>query len=145
MIVNYLITNVNAKREKTISSEARIGISNSINITDVDKDEKFKILKFGFKFDVTFTGDGSDELGKIVISGFVVYTGEKIEEIYENWEDAKKRDESVNTEVLQAGLNISILEAMSVAKMLQLPPILPLPRVSSSGVQDESKHEGKKK
>ncbi len=145
MIINYLITSVNAKREKMISPETQMSISTKISIENVEKVENAKLLKFDFKFDAVFNGNGSDELGRILIQGFVVYTGENLEEIYENWQDPKKRDESVNIEVLQAGLNISTLEAISLSKMLQLPSVIPLPKVSPSNAQEEPKHEKKKK
>jgi hypothetical protein len=146
MIINYLITNVNAKREKTISPETQIGIANNIIITDVEKDEKFKILKFSFKFEATFSGNKSEEIGKITIEGLIVYTGENIEKIYKVWEESKKLDTSITEEVLQASLNISILEAMSIAKMLQMPSILPLPKVSTNpGDNEEESHEKKHK
>ena len=147
MIINYLISEINAKREKVIAPETQIGIANNITITDIEKDDKFKILKFSFKFDAAFTGNATDEIGKITVEGLIVYTGDNIEKIYKTWEDSKKLDESVTEEVLQSSLNISILEAMSIAKMLQLPSILPLPKVSTSNQPSEEtpKHDKKKK
>ncbi len=142
MIINYLITDIKANRNKEISPETQVGISNNITVTDVEKDDRFKILKFMFKFEAAFTGNGSEEIGKIVIEGFIVYTGENIDKIHKKWEDEKKLDESVTEEILQASLNISILEAMSIAKMLQLPSILPLPKISSG---EEGKTEKKQK
>ncbi|MCL5009472.1 MAG: hypothetical protein M1433_00605 [Candidatus Parvarchaeota archaeon] len=143
MIINYLITNIKAHREKSISAETQIGIANNITVTDVERDDKFKILKFTFKFEAAFTGNGSDDIGKIVIEGFIAYTGDNMDKIYSKWEEEKKLDESVTEEILQASLNISILEAMSIAKMLQLPSILPLPKISQA--PGEEKNEKKKK
>ncbi len=137
MIINYLITNVSANREDEIPSETQFGISNNITVTDVEKDERFKILKFKFKFDAAFTAEESKEIGKVVISGFVIYTGENMDKVYDTWVESKKLDSSVTEEILQASLNISILEAMSVAKMLQLPSILPLPKVSATNESGE--------
>ena len=147
MIINYLISEINAKREKVIAPETQIGIANNITITDIEKEDKFKILKFSFKFDAAFTGNSADEIGKITVEGLIVYTGDNIDKIYKTWEDSKKLDESVTEEVLQSSLNISILEAMSLAKMLQLPSILPLPKVSNSNPPSEEtpKHDKKKK
>ena len=46
----------------------------------------------------------------------------------------------VAEEIFQASLNIGILEAMSIAKQMQLPSLLPLPKVSAtSNPQEESK------
>lgn len=144
MIINYLITSVKADREATISPETQIGIANNIVVTDVEKDDKFKILKFKFKFEATFTKEKTDEIGKITIEGVIVYTGDNLEKVYKTWEDSKRLDDSVTEEVLQASLNISILEAMSIAKMLQMPSILPLPKVSTSAGEGES-HDKKHK
>lgn len=143
MIINYLITDIKANREKVISPETQVGIAHNITVTDVEKDDKFKILKFTFKFEVTFTGNGSDEIGKITVEGFIAYTGENMDKVYKTWQDKKELDQSVTEEILQASLNISILEAMSIAKMLQLPPILPMPKVSSSGEGKEDKKQKK--
>ena len=74
MIINYLITKVDAKREDNIPPETQMGISNNITVLDVEKDEKFKVLKFQFRFDAKFTANSSDELGHIVIEGFIVHT-----------------------------------------------------------------------
>ena len=139
MIINYLMTSIKANREKEISPETQIGISNNIAVTDIEKDDRFKILKFIFKFEAAFTGNGSEEIGKISIEGFIAYTGDNMDKIYEKWESEKKLDESITEEILQASLNISILEAMSIAKMLQLPSILPLPKISSGEEKSEKK------
>ena len=144
MIINYLITNVSASRDDEIPPETQFGISNNITVTDVLKDDKFKILKFKFKFDAAFTADNSKEIGKIVITGFVIYTGEDMDKIYNTWTESKKLDSSVTEEILQASLNISILEAMSVSKMLQLPSILPLPKVSATGEHQDDERSSKK-
>ena len=143
MIINYLITKVDAKREDVIPPETQMGISNNITVLDVEKDDKFKILKFQFRFDAKFTVDNSNELGHIVIEGFIVHTSEDIDKIYSKWQDEKVLDDSVTEEVLQTSLNISIIEAMSLAKMLQLPSILPLPKVSSER-KEEKKEKDKK-
>ncbi len=145
MIINYLITNIAAKREANISPDSQIGIANNITITDVEKDDKFKILKFMFKFDASFTAAQSEEVGKISIEGIIVHTGENIDGIYKSWKDSKKLEQDVTEEVLQASLNISILEAMAIAKTLQLPSILPLPKISSEHAGEEEKHDKKKK
>ena len=131
MIINYLITKVDAKREDVIPPETQMGISNNITVLDVEKDDKFKVLKFQFRFDAKFNGGSSEELGHIVIEGFIVHTSDDIEKIYNKWQDEKILDDSITEEVLQTSLNISIIEAMSLAKMLQLPSILPLPKVST--------------
>ncbi len=140
MIINYLITNVNAKREDVITPDMQVGVAHNVSITNIEKDEKFKILKFTFKFDAVFSGSESKELGKIVIEGVVVYTGGEIEKIYDQWAEDKKMETPVAEEIFQASLNIGILEAMSIAKQMQLPSLLPLPKVSAtSNPQEESK------
>lgn len=145
MIINYLITSVNANREKDISPDTQVGIANNINITSLEKDDRFKIIKFFFKFEASFSAS-SKEIGKIMIEGMIVYTGDNLDKIYKSWEESKKLEPSVTEEILQASLNISILEAMSIAKMLQLPSILPLPKVTSSNEgAEEQKQEKKKK
>ncbi|MCL4406525.1 MAG: hypothetical protein M1573_00215 [Candidatus Parvarchaeota archaeon] len=140
MIINYLIDKIEATRDDNIPPETQVGISNNITVTDVEQDQKFKILKFKFKFDAVFTGNDT-ELGKIVIQGFVVYTGGDLDKIYKTWEESKKIDPSVAEEILQASLNVSILEAMSIAKMIQLPSILPLPKVSTNAPSETGEEE----
>ncbi|MCL5017027.1 MAG: hypothetical protein M1441_02715 [Candidatus Parvarchaeota archaeon] len=143
MIINYLIDKIEASREDNIPAETQVGISNNITVIDVELDEKFKVLKFKFKFDAVFSGNDK-ELGKIVIQGFVVYTGGDIDKIYKTWEDSKKIDPSIAEEILQASLNVSILEAMSISKMIQLPSILPLPKVSTNAPNDTGEDSHKK-
>ncbi len=145
MIINYLITKVDAKREDNIPPETQMGISNNITILDVEKDDKFKVLKFQFRFDAKFTASSSDELGHIVIEGFVVHTSEDLEKIYNKWKDEKVLDDSITEEILQTSLNLSIIEAMSLAKMLQLPSILPLPKVSTEKKEDKKEKDKKNK
>ena len=143
MIINYLIDKIEASREDNIPAETQVGISNNITVIDVELDEKFKVLKFKFKFDAVFSGNDK-ELGKIVIQGFVVYTGGDIDKIYKIWGDSKKIDPSIAEEILQASLNVSILEAMSISKMIQLPSILPLPKVSTNAPNDAGEDSHKK-
>ncbi|MCL4400607.1 hypothetical protein M1316_01360 [Candidatus Parvarchaeota archaeon] len=144
MIINYLITNIEANRDKEIAPDTQIGVEHSLNIIDVEKDERFKILKFSSKFEAKFTGN-SKEIGKISVQALVVYTGDNLDKVFSTWQESKNLDKSVREEVLQASLNISILEAMSIAKILQLPSILPLPQVPKASEEDESKHEKKQK
>ena len=92
MIINYLITKVDAKREDNIPPETQMGISNNITVLDVEK-----VL-----------------------------------------------DDSITEEVLQISLNISIIEAMSLSKMLQLPSILPLPKVSTEKKDEKKEKQGNK-
>ena len=39
-----------------------------------------------------FTANSSDELGHIVIEGFIVHTSEDIDKIYNKWQDEKVLD-----------------------------------------------------
>lgn len=144
MIINYLITNIDANREKEISPDTQIGIEHNLSVTDVEKEEKFKILKFSSKFEAKFTANNSNEIGKITVQSLVVYTGENLESVYNTWQESKTLDKSVRDEILQASLNISILEAMSIAKILQLPSILPLPQIPKAS-EEEAKHDKKQK
>ncbi len=145
MIINYLLTDVSAKREPAITTDTQVGINNNITITDIQKEAQLKFIKVLFKFDAVYSGGKSEELGKIMINGFVAYVGNDIDKIYDTWVKSKNLDEDVSEEILQASLNISILEAMSLAKMLQLPSVLPLPRVEHNGRGQTEKGSAEKK
>ncbi len=146
MIINYLITSIEANHDRDVTISPQSKMLTNIAVTNVEKDDQSKILKISLKFDASFEGNESKNLGKIMIKSLIVYMGDNLDKIYKTWEDKKQLDESVTEEILQAGLNMNFLEAMSISKMLQLPSLLPLPRLQkSSQTTEEPKHDKKKK
>ncbi len=142
MIVNYLITKIEAEREPNISPNEQIGVNTNIEVKKVEKQEQLKILRFTFELRAEFKNGNSENLGKIVIQGDIIYAGDNIDKVYDTWQNEHKLDDSVSEEILQASSNIGIIEAMGISKTLQMPSIIPLPKVTIN--KEESKEKKKK-
>ena len=83
------------------------------------------VLNVGFSFNVKF----NPEVGRLRLEGNVLYLDSSVNKIYSEWQKSKKLPDGVHTEVMNAVFRNVIPKAMFVSNELQLPPILPIPRV----------------
>jgi hypothetical protein len=89
MIVNYLITKIEANRDIVAPANSQISITDNISLTNLEKDDKLNILRFSFRFDASVMADQKN-FGKIGVEGVLFYAGDKLEEIFKGWNEGKK-------------------------------------------------------
>ncbi|RLE38989.1 hypothetical protein DRJ17_02225 [Candidatus Woesearchaeota archaeon] len=119
--------------EKKEHQGGNIKVDNNINIKSVEEFEvnlgkgAQKALKFNFEFSSTFQPD----IGRIIIAGEVIDLEDekKVKEIVEAWKKKEKLDEKVMEPVMTYILNKSNIQALLIAKDLNLPSPVPLPRI----------------
>jgi hypothetical protein len=122
--------------EKKKAAAGKINVSNNIVIADVKEaklnmgDAKQKGVEFSFKFTTKYTPD----VANIDLEGAVVFLGAdtKVKEILDKWEKEKKITKEVLEEVYNHLLGKCNVEALILAKEMNLPPHIPLPKVKGN-------------
>ncbi|MBI2136019.1 hypothetical protein HYU06_03040 [Candidatus Woesearchaeota archaeon] len=128
--------------ERRDNVAGNINIKNNIAIKDVEEKEFAlgKAKQQGLKFNFEFTTEYEPNIGTINIFGEVLYLDEpkKIKELAASWKKNKKVEPDVMQQVLNTALSKCNVKALILSEDINLPPPIPLPRVSI-----EKKNEGK--
>ncbi len=119
---------------KVAESKGSIDINHNVSIKNVERSSlnvggtKNEVLKIDFGFDVVY----SNSLGKINITGEVIYTDTKeiIKEVFDSWQEEKKLNPIVNEQVFRFVYNKAIVKALELADSLNLPSPVPLPQIN---------------
>lgn len=123
-----------------------ININNNIRIVNV-KESKMITAKGDKALDVDFEfiSKYEPDVAQILIEGTAVYVNKEKEttKIFMQWEKEKKLPENTLEEVLSALLLQANIEAVLLSKEINIPPPIPMPRVSKaqakkSGKEDKS-------
>ena len=120
--------------ERITAPQGKIKISNHIAIKNVsEKDLSLgKTKEQGINFDFEFISRFNPGIGEIVLRGEILYMEppEKITEIIKSWKKDKKLPDSVMTSILNNILVKCNIEALILSQTVNLPPPIPLPKVS---------------
>lgn len=127
---NYL--KFDSEKTKGASATGEIEVKHNLSISDVKKaplqlaGNATDVLRIEFVFDIKYSGD----LGRITITGEVIYTDTKeiIEETFKTWEASKELNLTVKSEVHKFVYNKSIIKSISLADDLGLPAPVPMPK-----------------
>ena len=119
--------------EKIGPARGKIGVNSNVSLTDVTKTE------FGFgkekqdavKFNFEFTSNYEPKIATITLNGSLVYLEKpaKVEELTKGWKKDKKVPKEVMTAVLNSILARCNIEALVLAREVNLPPPIPMPKV----------------
>ena len=127
-VIGLTIDKIEAERR---GAAPRVEVRLTPSVTDVEKSklegvsEKPKdVLIVKFSFDVSFKPD----VGKMKMEGSLIYMGD-VDKAYKEWQKNKKLPENINTEILNFIFRNVTPKAFFIANELQLPPILPVPRI----------------
>lgn len=131
-VVGFGFTKINVERKNKVTG--KVEIKNNAAINSVEKEEltlgdiKQDALKFGFSFTVKYEPD----MANIILEGEVLWVEKKegIDAAIKQWKKEKKIKPEIMTPVLNAVLQKSNMQALILAKELNLPPPIPLPRVN---------------
>lgn len=132
-VVGFNFTKISA--EKTGKLKGDVKISNDVSISKVEEMEvSLGIIKeTALKFIFGFTSTYEPEVGKISLSGEVIYTGEqkKIKDIMKEWTKSKKIDRPLMAEIMNNILAKCNIKALIISQDINLPPPIPLPSVKA--------------
>ncbi|MCX6815167.1 MAG: hypothetical protein NTY20_05970 [Candidatus Aenigmarchaeota archaeon] len=128
-IIGMKFDSMEAKREKMVdkgeikvNSTPRITSAKLITLPSINK----KALALNFDFVTTYSPD----IGKVKISGELLYMSEENAKILKQWQTKKTLPEATNIEVLNHLFRQCLLKVANIADDLQLPPPLAIPRVA---------------
>jgi len=130
-VINVSISEVNAKREKTARGNINVRSSPTIKSIIERKMDTIgldKVLAISFEFKTEYT----PAIGKIQLTGEVLYLGADNKKVLSEWKKNKKLNEKIAVEVINAIFRRCIVKATGIAEDLQLPPPIQIPRVRSA-------------
>jgi len=122
--------------EKNAPVKGKVSINNNVGIkgleeTKLNINSERKALKLDFEFTSTY----EPNIGKILMTGEVIYLIEKdkAEEAIKNWKKNKKIEKEMMTRVLNNVLMKCNIQALFLSDKMNLPPPIPLPKVDDKG------------
>ena len=114
--------------------KGRINVNNNVAIKSVEKfpltlgTETQDTLRFNFEFTATY----EPKAGRIDLLGHLTYltNAQKTKEIYARWQKEKKIDKELMVLLLNNILQRCNVECIILSKEMNLPPTIPMPRIS---------------
>lgn len=132
-IVGFSFTKMNVERKGPV--KGKVNIKNNVSIKAVEKADVSLGManQDGLRFTFEFTTTYEPKIGEIVLTGDVVdlQPEKKVEEVIKSWKKEKKIDASIMTQVLNTVLSKCNVQALILSKDMNLPPHIPLPKVTS--------------
>ncbi len=121
--------------EKKNKAVGKINVKNNVIITKI-QEAKLNMgtsKQAGVEFTFQFTVDYEPDIAMIEIVGSVVYMGtvDKVKEILDQWTKEKKMPPDVVEEVYNFVLHKCNVQALILARDMQLPAHIQLPKVSA--------------
>ncbi len=120
--------------EKFSPAKGKINVTNNVAVKDVEETEinlgtaKQPVLSFKFEFSAKY----EPKIADIIFNGSVTYFDkpEEIKEIMKSWNKNKKIPKEVMSPVLNSILSKCNIEALLLAREINLPAPIPLPKVN---------------
>lgn len=113
--------------------KGKVSVNNNVVIKDVEKTDlsvganKQGALKFHFEFTAVY----EPKVANITLVGFLTFfeKPEQVKAIADSWKKDKKIPKDVMSSVLNTVLSRCNIEALILAREVNLPPPIPLPKV----------------
>jgi len=133
-VIGFHFKKMTIDRKK--AATGKINVTNNLVLTTVKEAKvnmgsgKQKAVEFTFSFKTKYSPD----VATIDLEGAVVHLGteDKSKEILTKWEKEKKLPKDILEEVYNYILAKCNVQALILAKDMQLPPHIPLPKVSGN-------------
>lgn len=122
--------------EKTAPIKGKVSINNNVGIKNLEETKlNINSDKKALKLDFEFTSTYEPNIGKMLLTGEVIYLVDKAkaEEAVKNWKKNKKVEKEMMTKVLNNVLAKCNIQALIMSKDMNLPPPIPLPKVDDKG------------
>lgn len=125
--------------EKTSAIKGKVNINNNVGLLNVEKHEmqfganKQESLRFTFEFKAEYT----PQIGQILLTGDIIYLADEKEtkKVLEEWKKKKTVPKNMMEIIINNVLSKCNVEALILSREINLPPPIPLPRVSSDKKQ----------
>ncbi len=131
--INY--TRVEAERKpgrrQKVSVKTSPAIKNARKARMLDRD----VLLVEFSFESRIEPD----IGHVTIEGVAIYSGDDVEEAAKQWESTKSLPPKTTQEVLNYLLAKTTIRALEIGDMLDLPPVVAMPRVTVKPEEEKNK------
>lgn len=129
--------------ERSKPLKGKVNINNNIAITDVIESEmglgseQEKGMKFVFDYGCTY----EPNVGHIKLIGeiFLIEKEELTNSILKSWKDNKEVPKEYMTNVLNAVLTKCNVQSLILSQTMNLPPPIPMPKVSIDQIKSEPK------
>lgn len=131
--LNITFNSINASRNDRATGKvnvtSNIGIDNIVDAS-IGVDKVNKTMRVSFTFTTKYSGD----LAEIVLKGnmIVLEESKKAKKIIDEWKKSKKLDKEFATTILNILMTKGSMEAVILAKELNLPSPIQLPRVRTA-------------
>ena len=120
--------------EKFNPVKGKVQVNNNVALKDVEKTDlsigsnKQGALKFHFEF----TANYEPKIANMTMKGFLTFFDkpEKVKEIVDSWKKDKKLPKDIMSSVLNTVLSRCNVEALIFSREVNLPPPIPLPKVT---------------
>jgi methyltransferase-like protein len=122
--------------EKTAPIKGKVSINNNVGIKNLEETKlNINSDRKALKLDFEFTSTYEPNIGKMLLTGEVIYLVDKAkaEEAVKNWKKNKKVEKEMMTKVLNNVLAKCNIQALIMSKDMNLPPPIPLPKVDDKG------------
>lgn len=120
--------------DRTDVPTGKMSVKNNIVIKDIDKKDfsTNKIKQFVLLFKFEYVAEYEPKIAKITLNGTTTWLDQeaKIDEIAKGWKKDKKIPKDVMTPLLNNILNRCNIEALILAREVNLPPPIQLPRIT---------------
>ena len=134
MIVGFGFTKMSA--EKNANSKGKIEINNNVTIKNIEESDIAlgKDKQTAIKIIFNFLSKYSPDLGNISFEGEIIYMADskKGKEIIASWKKDKKLPKDLMAPILNTILTKCNIKALILSQDVNLPPPIPLPKVSLS-------------
>jgi hypothetical protein len=120
--------------DKMSPAKGKVSVNNNVSVKDVQKTDltfgaaKQDALKFTFEFKAAY----EPKIANITLEGDVTYFDKQtvIDDLHKSWKKDKKVPPEVMTPILNSILTKCNVEALLLSREVNLPPPIPMPRVT---------------
>jgi len=125
-ILNFRVTKITGEKKSRITKQTSVKANSAIVSVKKDKAEGAgEYLHVNFRYEVKYDPD----LGEIVLEGTLWYTHPKLKDQMEDKKDKIQLKNEAVQEISTAIVRESLLESLDIARKLNLPAPINLPRV----------------
>ncbi|MBD3248505.1 hypothetical protein GF336_00485 [Candidatus Woesearchaeota archaeon] len=131
-VINFSFTRINAEKKGPL--KGKINIKNDISVKNIEEHELAQTKeKKALKVTCDFLAKYAPDFAQIEMTGEVIYVDDakKIDDVLKDWKDSKKLPKEVMTAVMNTALQKCNIQALIMSKEINLPPPVPLPKVSA--------------